>query len=82
MIDLRRPEMSKAKRSRYLNVDAEFIQVISYRVRLVRRTSFLFALHKFTRASFAGAKLTTLPLYTSIPALFSSNRVIRFETLS
>ena len=61
VLDLRRPEMSKPKRSAYLNVDTEFI-----RINLV--------------PSSVGAKLfRALPLYTSIPALFSSNRVNTFR---
>ena len=49
VIDLRRPEMSKAKRSRYLNVDTEFV-----RINLVPSSVgtydllFLFALYKLT----------------------------------
>ena len=53
---------------------------ISCQVRWVRKNvSFLFALYKNSLV-FTGAKLfRALPLYTSIPALFSSNRVNTFR---
>lgn len=54
---------------------------ISYRVRWVRTICYFFSRYiNSLLTSFAGAKLfRALPLYTSIPALFSSNRVNTFR---